>query len=93
GNFYGIFDSHKIFEKFDDLRVTPQFFHGPYFCQRCDEITTDKTCGCADKYKQEISGTYIRKQLLAKKPISPKIFRPEVLKTLLKLNDLFVETT
>src|SRR2546422_4079115 len=41
-NFYGKYDSHKIFANFKDLGIKLLFFDEPYYCRKCNQITTSK---------------------------------------------------
>lgn len=74
GDYYGKYDSHKIYKEFkDELGITPIFFHGPKYCKICEWITTDKVCPHNDEQKIEISGTEIR-NMIKNKIYPPKDF-------------------
>ena len=37
-NFYGKYDSQKIFSSFQDLGVTALCFDEPFYCKKCDDV-------------------------------------------------------
>jgi len=89
-NFYGKYDSQKIFKNFNNLGIKIISYDEPYFCKKCDQITTSKTCPHNKKYYIEISGSKIRKAILNQSNISDKLIRREVLLTLQKMKNIFV---
>ena len=90
-NFYGMYDSQKIFQKFPDLGIQPIFFSEPYFCKICNKITTDKECNCGSKGYVEISGTVIRDAISNKTSLPEFYIRKKILEELQKLDRVFVE--
>lgn len=84
GDFYGKYDAHKIFDRFEDLNIVPLRFHGPFYCEKCEGIATEKSCGHSEKFRLEIAGTLIREILSNNSKPSNHIFRPEILAFLLK---------
>lgn len=79
GDFYGTYDAHRIFDRFEDIGIVPLRFHGPFYCRKCGSIATEKTCGHPDKERTEIAGTLIREILTNNSIPSANIFRPEIL--------------
>ena len=94
GNYYGKYDSQKIFQKFkEDLNIKILKLGGPYYCKYCDGIVSERSCPHHNnpRFKvNHISGTDIRKSILNDKYISKKYIRPEVLKILKSLNRVFI---
>ena len=90
-DFYGKYDSQKIFSKFKDARIEILCFNEPYYCKKCDQITTTKTCPHNKKYHLEISGTRIRKAIFNKSKISEIYIRKDVLKKLQTSKNIFVD--
>lgn len=89
-NFYGQYDSQKIFDKVLDIGINVLKFGGPYFCKKCNQITTKKTCSCSPNNHVMISGTKIRQAIEQKKPLSENIIRKEVLKELKKIKNSLI---
>lgn len=90
GNFYGPYDAHKIFDKFDDLEITPLKFDNAFYCKRCNSVATIKTCLHDEKHRINPSGTLIRSMIKEGKIIPKEIMRPEVSKILLSLKNPYV---
>ena len=89
-NFYGKYDSQKIFQNFKDINIEIIPFSEPFYCQKSNVITTKEECSYGDKYYVEISGTKIRKAILEKTEIPEIFIRKEVLSTLQSMEDVFV---
>lgn len=82
-NYYGKYDSQKIFKKNLDLKIKIFNFDEPYYCKKCNQITTEKTCPHKKTHYISISGTQIRKAIIKKdKKIADYLIRKEVLKEL-----------
>ncbi len=92
GGYYGKYDAHKLCSKFKDLGINILALSGPYYCQKCKSIVTEKSCPHAEKYALSISGTKVRTML--KKGIRPpkEYMRREISEILMELrkeNNLF----
>lgn len=89
-NFYKKYESQKIFQNFKDIGIEILFFNEPYYCKKCKQITTTKTCPHGKRYYVEISGTKIRKAILYKSKLSDIFIREHVLLTLQNTKNIFV---
>jgi sulfate adenylyltransferase len=84
GDYYGPYDSHRIFDQLWDgaLRTQALKLDVTFYCARCAEIATARTCPHAPRYHMSISGTRLREMLSSGAPIPPEFSRPEVVETL-----------
>ena len=89
-NFYGKYDSQKIFNDFKDIDLEIIPFSEPFYCEKSKAITTKEECIYGKKYYVEVSGTKIRKAIQEKTDISEIFIRKEILNTLQNMKNTFV---
>ena len=92
GNFYGIYDAHKLAKNIDKkININIVKFKGPFFCKKCKMVTNEDNCPHFDDKKSiiEISGTKIRKSLKNKDFNNCAFLRKEVLNSIKKMK-LFI---
>ncbi len=81
GDFYGPFDSQKIFDEIPPsaLELKPLKIDWTFYCVRCDGMASLKTCPHDVKDRVVVSGTMLRKTLSEGGEVPDHFSRPEVL--------------
>lgn len=78
GGFYSPTASQRAFDGLGDLGVAILTPHPAFYCRRCRQMATERTCPHGPGDREELSGTRIRTALAAGDTLPPELIRPEV---------------
>lgn len=90
GNYYHPFAAHEIFKEYTDLEIEPVFFPAFYYCKRCLMYSNERNCPHGPEFREELSGTSMRKMVNLGEMPAKHLMRPEVAKIILSYNEPFV---
>lgn len=80
GNFYGPYDAQRKFLDFDpdELGIVPICFSTTFYCRKCAQMASEKTCTHGEENRLVLSGTKVREMLRNGQDLPAEFTRPEV---------------
>ena len=91
GNYYSSFAAQEIFDDYPDLGIVPIFFPAFYYCKKCLWYTNNKSCPHHEDFREELSGTKMRKMLSTGDIPSAHLMRPEIAEIIFSYDQPFVD--
>lgn len=94
GGFYGAYDAHALAGKIvseHELGIELLLTREPYYCTKCKQIVTDRTCRHYDTHRVEISGKIIRKYINDWHIPDEIMMHQEIFNAILKCGQIFIE--
>jgi sulfate adenylyltransferase len=91
GNYYTPFAAQDIFKDYPDLEIAPIFFPAFYYCKKCTNFANERTCPHDSNFKEELSGTKIRKMFLSGEVPPNHLMRSEISQVISSYQNPFVD--
>lgn len=90
GSYYHPFAAHEIFKEYADLEIQPIFFPAFYFCRKCLGFANERNCPHGAEFREELSGTKMRKMVSSGEMPAEHLMRPEIAKLIVSIKEPFV---
>ncbi len=86
GSYYGTYDAQRIFDDFppEDIGITPLLFENTFYCKKCGQIVSSKTCPHGEEDHLSLAGRQVREMLRRGEMLPPEFTRPGVARILME---------
>src|SRR5215204_6458193 len=90
GEYYHPFAAQEIFKEYPDIGIEPIFFPSFYYCKKCLGYANERNCPHSFEYKEELSGTRMRKMVTSGEMPGKHLMRPEIADIIIKFREPFI---